>query len=478
MFLARSMWGTLGFLSVYAMYSIFYRGWALSVGEGGASVVGIAGVLGGSLCAWFFRGEIGARLLDLSSQLTRVPARVWLFLVIMGGLLLRLAWIVLFPAPLLSDGMVQFDIARRLIESDIYMDARGERAFWAPGYPFLFYFFFLIFGVKEWVPTLLHLILFAVSVLVVWRLSLLVVGRAAARVATLVLVIWPNYITSSGVAGAKELVIVTLFSFAVWLYLKEAMQATDGTISWLKTAVGGAFMGYTALIQPSFMLFPAVLLVLTFLQPMQWRRDIVRILFFTVGMAIIIVPWTVRNYQVFGEMVPVSTNGGDVFYRANNPLASGGFTREGARSFKGYAELERSRLGYQWGREWIEQNPSDFFKVIWKKQVLFLGDDSSGAYDTLKRGAISSTPAFVITKGLSNLFWFSFWIVMLGMVFQNFRLPLAANPAVLTMLLSFLYLFAIHSVFESGGSHHLSLVGMKAVLVAFAAGDRNLLISG
>lgn len=471
MLLVRGMWSTLGFLAIYAMYSIFYRGWALSVGEGGANIIGIAGLLGGSFCAWHFREEIGARLLDVASQLVRVPARVWLFLVIMGGILLRLAWIVLFPAPLLSDGMVQFDIARRLLETDIYMDAKGERAFWAPGYPFLFYSFFLIFGVKEWVPTLLHLVFFAASVLAVWKLSLLVVGRAAARMATLVLMIWPNYITSSGVAGAKELVIVTLFTFAVWLYLRERMGAMSGTVSWLKTAAGGALMGYTALVQPSYMLFPSVLMVLMLLQPREWRRDIMQILFFTVGMALIIVPWSLRNYEVFGEMVSISTNGGDVFYRANNPLATGGFTPEGARKFTGYTELERSKLGYLWGREWMRQDPSGFFKVVWKKQVLFLGDDSSGAYDTLKRDAAYSSPVFVITKGLSNLFWFSFWIVVLGMVFRNFNRSLASHPVILTMVLSFLYLFAIHSLFESSGSHHLPLVGMKSVLVALAIGE-------
>ena len=35
-------------------------------------------------------------------------------------------------------------------------------------------------------------------------------------------------------------------------------------------------------------------------------------------MAVVIAPWSIRNHSVLKEFVVISTNGGDVFYRANN----------------------------------------------------------------------------------------------------------------------------------------------------------------
>lgn len=61
--------------------------------------------------------------------------------------------------------------------------------------------------------------------------------------------------------------------------------------------------------------------------------------------------WTVRNCTIFGTLVIISTNGGDVFYRANNPLATGGFTPIGEKDLKVYKgdELLWNRMGYTGG---------------------------------------------------------------------------------------------------------------------------------
>jgi hypothetical protein len=40
----------------------------------------------------------------------------------------------------------------------------------------------------------------------------------------------------------------------------------------------------------------------------------------------VVAPWSIRNYRVFDAFVPISTNGGGVFYLANNPLATGHYT--------------------------------------------------------------------------------------------------------------------------------------------------------
>jgi len=54
-----------------------------------------------------------------------------------------------------------------------------------------------------------------------------------------------------------------------------------------------------------------------------WREEFLKnFLIASLFMAATIAPWTYRNWRVLHAWVPISTNGGDVFYRANNPLAT------------------------------------------------------------------------------------------------------------------------------------------------------------
>src|SRR5206468_12248604 len=47
-------------------------------------------------------------------------------------------------------------------------------------------------------------------------------------------------------------------------------------------------------------------------------------------MAMVILPWTVRNYLIFGEFVLISTNGGGTLLSGNNPSAWGDYTEQDA----------------------------------------------------------------------------------------------------------------------------------------------------
>jgi hypothetical protein len=43
------------------------------------------------------------------------------------------------------------------------------------------------------------------------------------------------------------------------------------------------------------------------------------------GTAIVVLPWTIRNYVQFNKFILVSNNGGVNFWMGNNPNAYGGF---------------------------------------------------------------------------------------------------------------------------------------------------------
>lgn len=75
-------------------------------------------------------------------------------------------------------------------------------------------------------------------------------------------------------------------------------------------ALAGAAWGLAALVRPTSLLAPAVLLLaLRALLRLSWRRALQATLVFAAAMLGVIAPWTLRNYRVTGRLVPVNAQG-------------------------------------------------------------------------------------------------------------------------------------------------------------------------
>lgn len=451
-----------------ALYTVPKLTWDLAAGGrewiGIALGLAIAAVAG--LLLWTGRLRLAAWLQRAGARLAAVPRGRWLAGVIGAGVVLRLAWALLFPAPLASDGLAYYDLAARLAHGQTYQTPYGEWAGWPPGFPFLLLACFQLFGVGALAVNAANLLLFAGSILAVYALARRF-GEPTARLATLLIALWPNLIASAGIAS-KEMVIVFLLPVLLLLYLQAGEEPSPGRAA-LKRFVAGMVFGYATLTQPAVMLLAGVFAAYELLMRTPLLRAGVRLALLAAGMLLVILPWTARNYRVLHTPVLVSTNGGDVFYRANNPRATGGWVPDGERSLRQYDELTRSRLGYQWGKEWIRENPGQFLLLALKKQVLFLGDDAVGAYETLKRGLGIGGGLYALAKLGSNAWWWGIWALALAAFFARARASWHRRPEVALFLLTILYFWTIDSIFESGARHHLPLVGLLAILAASLA---------
>jgi 4-amino-4-deoxy-L-arabinose transferase-like glycosyltransferase len=456
-------------VALETLYTVPKYTWDLVAG--GREGIGILLSLGIAAIAaallWAGRHRLEALLRSAGERLAAIPRARWLMLVIGGGIVLRLAWIALFPAPPASDGLAYYDLAARLARGLTYQTPKGEWAQWPPGYPFLLLAHFRLLGIGLLAVDAANLLLFAGAMLAVYALARRF-GEATARLATLFLALWPNLIASASVAS-KEMVIVFLLPALLLLYLRAGEQTSPGRAVAMRLAAGMVF-GYATLTQPGIMLLGGVFAVYELLLRTPWLRAAARLALMVAGMLIVILPWTARNHRVLHTFVLVSTNGGDVFYRANNPLATGGWVKDGERSLRDYDELTRNRLGYQWGKEWVRANPGKFALLALKKQVLFLGDDAVAVYETLKRGLGLPGPLYAVAKLAASAYWWGIWALVLATFFLRAATPWPRRAEVVLFLLTILYFWAIDSVFESGARHHMPLVGLLAILAAALAG--------
>lgn len=455
-------------VAVEALFCVPKLTWDLATG--GRGTVGI--VLGLTIAAvslgvlWVGCHRIAAMLTALGARLAAIPRVRWRASLIVAGIAARVVWVLLFPAEFTSDGRAYYDLAARLAQGLTFQTPKGEWVAWPPGYPFLLLVHFKLLGIGLLAVTVANLLLYAGSVLVVEALARRFApgNEGVPRLATLFLALWPNLIASAGVAS-KEMVIVFLLPATLLLYLRAVETPSKRTLS----LAAGLVLGWAILTQPALQLLVGVFVVFEILLRTPVVRAAARLALLGLGVAVVILPWTWRNYQVLGKPVLVSANGGSVFYRANNPLATGGWIPQGERRLTGYDELTADRLGYQWGKEWIRANPDKFLLLALKKQVLFLGDDATGLYE-IKRGGHIGSGVYALLKLLTNAWWWGIWALVLVVFLIRRSSTLWERRAdVVLFLLTILYFWTIDSVFESGARHHLPLVGILAVLAAAAA---------
>lgn len=379
------------------------------------------------------------------------------------GLLLRLLlslWLAPQPA---SDGATYVQLGRLLAAGEDYAMG-GTRAYWPPGLPLLLAPLFQLSDSTRTVLTLVSLLVFAVAAVGMHRLSLALGLAGRAVLPVWLLALWPNHLLMAGVAEKEGLVLALL----PWVVL-GCWRAWDlkGRSACLAAVVAGALLGLAVLVQPSMQLLPpALAIVLVLLAPQAWRK-LGLVVVMLLAMLLVVSPWTWRNWQVLGTPLLVSSNGGSNFYRANNPLATGGYMLKGEVDVDALGELRSSAEGMRLAKAWIAAHPADFARLSAGKIMLFGGDHSVGAFVNLRLGQAGqgAVPAgvYYAAKLACAVPWLLLWLAI-GLAAWRAAWTHREAAQALIVGMPFAYLGTLHAVFESNGKYHLPTLAVVLVL--------------
>ncbi len=155
--------------------------------------------------------------------------------------------------------------------------------------------------------------------------------------------------------------------------------------------LSGASLGLAALLRENIVVLIPVIPLLIFLSRKGGpkRQALLSGLFFTAGVFLIILPVAYRNFYFSGELVPITSGGGEVFYIGNNPEADGTYIepefvrpdpfhehedfRRKARELTGknLTRKEASDFWFSEGVRFIEENPAAFIRLLGRKFMLF-----------------------------------------------------------------------------------------------------------
>ena len=410
-----------------------------------------------ALC-WKIRGLAAGFFRAVSDATLAVSDRSWLISCLAIGIVIRCAWAYAFPGTPASDGLIYVSLARKLIAGEPYFMSETF-AYWPPGYAFYLSPWLALIPTQRVAIILSNLLLFLVGALGVRALGRTVGGDATGRVALALFAVWPNLAFQAGMPE-KEQVLVALLP---WIVLLAVLNATSLKVG--KCLLGGLLLGMATLVQPALQLFPLVLLFYWVIRRRSLAAPLRMLAFTLIGMAVAIGPWTLRNYRVFDQFVLVSTNGGFGLYGANNPDATGGYLERWPDDLMRMPELEADREGKRRAIAWIIANPARFVALAFQKQILFMGDDAAGAYQSMKRGKGSPIDGrYAAAKGASNLFWLAIWALILWGLLAASGPRGGGAPHTMIVPLAFLYSLSLHSIFESSGKYHIVTIGLLSVL--------------
>ena len=224
----------------------------------------------------------------------------------------------------------------------------------APGYP-LFLTFVALLSKDVAVFRLVNFALYCLSLILVYRLGKRVFSGWAGALAVLLCLSYPVLFFT-----ASTLYPQTLASLLMLLYV--SLQFTPGRLGVASAAAAGAVGGLTVLTVPLLVVIIALGLAWRGVSKKDWRGVIISA---AVG-GLMLLGWTLRNYQVFHRIVVISTDAGANLLIGNNPnaMANSGPTVDlteyyqlaGESGISGEAEF--NSFYTEQALAWMRENPA------------------------------------------------------------------------------------------------------------------------
>ncbi len=255
----------------------------------------------------------------------------------------------------------------------------GPSAWAPPVYPYILAGVFKLFGIysnlSAWVILAFNSIFSALTCLTLYRIAQKIYGVAVARATAWTWALFPYAIYWPVRVVWEMSLSAFLLSLAFLLTLRMADQPPPSR-RWIEF---GLLWGLLALTNT------AVLSVLPFcLLYLFWRLprrsgQIWGVSLCLLAAALLVSPWLVRNYVVFGQFVFVRDNLPLEMHMANNDQSTGLWTRgehpgndpEAMRRFQELGEIRFMEEKRQQFREFVRQHPGEFLRFTLERSLYF-----------------------------------------------------------------------------------------------------------
>ena len=370
------------------------------------------------------------------------------------SLLVRLLILAIVPTPALDDSAQVYLRAAHLL-----MDGKGfsDPAFPVynpPLYPVFIAASLSFLGADQISVSIVQALVDSFTTILVYLVMREIFDVEAALLSAILISLYPFslYLTNS---IASE----PLFTFFLSGFVLCCVYAVR-SIKWRYYSVAGVLLGLATMTRGTTQFVPFMVPVLLILLGKGWRDAAVPYLALCLSFGLVILPWTVRNYVVLNDIIPVATGGGIVvlmgssekfltidgkpeMYLSHVPPA-GGKPSQNDRFY--------TRAGLERHLAHLQADPVDFVKFMAKKLARLWYATESGANHALI--LLSQLPIYLFAllgvifarmKGIT-LAWIPICMVAYFVVLHWLSLPLFRYMIPIMPLLIGLAAFAIVTI--------------------------------
>jgi 4-amino-4-deoxy-L-arabinose transferase-like glycosyltransferase len=308
----------------------------------------------------------------------------------------------------------------------------------------------------------------AITVVLIYLLAKRLFDRRVGFGAGALLAIFPSQVYYTGTVLSEPL--FALLLVAALLVLLWDPWDREG-MSWQRLFVFGLLLSAATMTRGITLAFPILLLGFWWFYLRSKKRAVIQTLIVFAGIAVLTVPWSIRNTLAFHELTGPSTNLGDDLCIGNFKQATGKFLLTG-KCFEGYdglsaqqVEIKRNHDGVRIAVHDVTHYPLRLPKLIGNKAYWLLYKDDDGLYAAESYGNdyFISHPLREILAFSANGIYFAAGLVgMLGAV--AFALSRDIRRSVL--LASMLYVLAIPLVFFGDPRFHFPAIPILVIIVA------------
>ncbi|MFA6601156.1 MAG: glycosyltransferase family 39 protein [Candidatus Omnitrophota bacterium] len=314
----------------------------------------------------------------------RISPRWLLCLILLTGLALRVGWLWgsayepvmhgLAANPTENDLMQMHAVG--LTQGKWFLNPDGTASGRRPiGYPMLLGACYQVFGVDVRVVWVLHLVLFAVTALLVYRIGKEIFGRGPGLVAAFFYSIYPVSVYSVKLITDEHLFLPVWFAgLALLLY---ECRTKVRPWSWL---VYGVLFGYAAMIRTHVIFMPLVMALTYALKRFSWRVVLGTSFLTLFVMQAVNVPWVIRNYRAWGVPVVYTATSCFIFAQLHTGVTPEGGTMLPKKGEPDYSEeLENApnegvahAICSRQMKRWIVAHPAEFLDLGISRVLLFM----------------------------------------------------------------------------------------------------------
>lgn len=387
--------------------------------------------------------------------------------IVLGAVILRAIWAVLVPVIPISDGEAYAAFARTLAEHHVFGWTKDEPfAFWPPGTTLLHALAYKIFGPHYAGIVTLNIALSAGLIVTSTRVAERMFGARVGLVTALLLAIWPTLVVYPTIFASEiPFLFFTILALDVW---------TSGAKSALYRGIlAGLLLGFAALIRPLALLLPIVYAISVLFQFGMGREKILHQLqlgvLALVAMMAVVAPWAWRNYQLFDDVVLISTNGGITLWMGNAPNTDGSYLPV-PDELAHLPDSQQSEILGARAKQYILDDPAAFLSRSVRKLFLLYSNESIGIL--WNQQGIEATFGPSVTTPLKRFTQATWGLLLLlaigGFVVDAYRRGLvhaALSPTVATIA----FYSAVYAVTVAQDRYHLSFASQIAILGAIGA---------